>query len=63
MQLWLPPQTAGTQRILVAFLCGAGLVVPLAQIHDQTAWSIDKHIAYGNWFSVMAAGYGCAAIL
>jgi putative flippase GtrA/GT2 family glycosyltransferase len=29
----------------------------VAQLHDQTAWTIDKNLAYGIWFAAIAAGY------
>jgi hypothetical protein len=48
---------------LLAILCCAALIVPAAQLHDQTAWSIDKHLAYGIWFAVIPAGYGCAELI
>ena len=49
--------------VLITFLACASLVVPLAQIHERTAVSLDKHLAYGIWFAVMAAGYGLARVL
>lgn len=41
----------------------ATFIVPAAQVHDQTAWSLDKHLAYGIWFAAIAAGYGCDRLL
>jgi hypothetical protein len=43
---------------LVALLGCTGFVVPVAQFDEQTAWALDKHLAYGIWFAVMAAAYG-----
>lgn len=51
------------RALLVVALCGAAFAVPVAQLHDMTAWSLDKHLAYGFWFASMAAGYGCRGIL
>ena len=51
------------QRWFVSILALSSLVVPLAQIHATTAWSIDKHLAEGLWFAAIAAGYGCAQIV
>lgn len=48
---------------LIALVATAALAVPAAQLHYQTAWSADKHVAYGIWFAAIAAGYGCAKIL
>jgi hypothetical protein len=51
---------AGGRRrgALMTLLGGAALLVPLAQLLDPPAWLIDKHLAYGLWFAVIAAGYG-----
>jgi 4-amino-4-deoxy-L-arabinose transferase-like glycosyltransferase len=48
--------------LLTALGCAAA-VVPAAQLHDQTAWSIDKHLAYGIWFAAIAAGYVCSQLI
>jgi hypothetical protein len=48
---------------LLVALAGAAFLVPLAQLHDQTAWSLDKHLAYGIWFAAIVAGYGCSKIV
>jgi putative flippase GtrA/glycosyltransferase involved in cell wall biosynthesis/4-amino-4-deoxy-L-arabinose transferase-like glycosyltransferase len=53
----------GSRRVLLLVMAGASLVVPLAQIHDQTETSLDKHLAYGIWFAAMAAAYGCNRLL
>ncbi len=53
-------------RSRAGVLAWAGLaifIVPLAQLHEQTAWSLDKHLAYGVWFAVIAAGYGCDKLI
>ena len=47
-------------RLLTIFLTLTAIIVPIAQSHDQTAVSIDKHLAYGAWFAAAAAGYGCS---
>lgn len=48
---------------LLALLGAAAFIVPIAQLHDQTAWSLDKHLAYGIWFAAIAAGYGCDQLI
>jgi putative flippase GtrA/GT2 family glycosyltransferase len=47
---------------LLVLLGGAVFVVPLAQLQEHTAWSLDKHLAYGLWFAVIAAGYGISKL-
>jgi len=51
------------RAVLVALLGLAVFTAPVAQFHYGTAWSADKHVAYGFWFAVMAAGYGCAKLI
>jgi len=48
---------------LIVILGCTALVVPVAQFYEQTAWSLDKHLAYGIWFASMAAGYGCKQLI
>lgn len=48
---------------LLILLGSAAFIVPVAQLHDQTAWSLDKHLAYGIWFAVIVAGYGCDQLI
>ncbi|HWF81991.1 MAG TPA: hypothetical protein VN695_15520 [Streptosporangiaceae bacterium] len=48
---------------LVTLLGCAVFAAPAAQFHYGTAWSADKHVAYGFWFAAMAAGYGCAKVI
>jgi hypothetical protein len=48
---------------LLALLGAAAFIVPVAQLHDQTAWSLDKHLAYGIWFAAIASGYGCDQLI
>jgi hypothetical protein len=47
----------------LALLGAAAFIVPAAQLHDQTAWSLDKHLAYGIWFAAIPAGYGCDQLI
>ncbi|MGI9008237.1 MAG: ArnT family glycosyltransferase [Streptosporangiaceae bacterium] len=47
---------------LLVFLGLTALVVPAAQLIEGTAWAMDKHLAYGIWFAVLASAYGCRAI-
>jgi Dolichyl-phosphate-mannose-protein mannosyltransferase len=49
-------------RLLIMLLGLAVLVVPAAQFYMQTAWALDKHVAYGIWFASIAGAYGCVAI-
>ena len=56
--------TENKQRgFLIALLGCAAFVVPAAQLHDQTGWSLDKHLAYGMWFAAIAAGYACSRLI
>ena len=48
--------------MLVSLGCAA-FIVPAAQLDDQTAWSLDKHLAYGIWFATITAGYGCSRLV
>ena len=48
-----------SRGLLVASLAFAALVIPVAQAHEGTAVSLKKHLAYGAWFAVIAAAYGC----
>ena len=48
---------------LLALLGFAALVVPAAQFNEQTAWSLDKHLAYGILFAAIAAGSGCSRLI
>jgi Dolichyl-phosphate-mannose-protein mannosyltransferase len=51
------------RAVLVTLVGLAVFTAPIAQFHYGTAWSADKHVAYGFWFAVMAAGYGCAKLI
>lgn len=55
-------QTRPRSAMVALFGC-ATLVVPVAQLHAQTAESLDKHLAYGIWFGAIAAGYGCKTVV
>ena len=49
--------TERRSRASLLLLLGlAAFIVPAAQVHDQTGWSLDKHLAYGAGFAAMAAG-------
>jgi Dolichyl-phosphate-mannose-protein mannosyltransferase len=58
---------AGTEAwrhgALIVLLGCAAFVVPAAQLHDRTGWSLDKHLAYGIWFAAIAAGYGSSKLI
>jgi hypothetical protein len=52
------------KRSILLAVCGVAVfVVPVAQIHDQTSVSLDKHLAYGVWFGAIVAGYGISKII
>jgi hypothetical protein len=42
---------------LLAVLAGSAFLVPLYQLHLQTGWALDKHLACGIWLASMPAGY------
>jgi putative flippase GtrA/GT2 family glycosyltransferase len=46
--------------VLLGGLCFTVYLV--MQFHDQTPWTIDKHLAYGLWFAAIAAGYACGKL-
>ncbi len=50
------------QAALLIFLGLTVLVVPAAQLIEGTAWALDKHLAYGIWFAVLASAYACRAV-
>ena len=50
------------QAALLVFLGLTVLVVPAAQLAEGTAWALDKHLAYGIWFAVLASAYACRSI-
>ena len=49
-------------KALVATLSLAALLVPAEQIHVHTTVSLQKHVDYGAWFAVIAAGYAMARV-
>jgi hypothetical protein len=51
-----------TVRALVATLFLAALLVPVEQINVHTTVSLQKHVDYGAWFAVIAAGYAMARV-
>jgi hypothetical protein len=53
----------GWRAALIVVLCCAALVAPIAQLHDQTGVSLDKHLAYGIWFAAIAAGYAVSRLI
>ena len=52
-----------SRAALLVLLGSAAFIVPVAQLHDQTGWSLDKHLAYGIWFATITAGYGCDQLI
>jgi len=51
------------QRILIAVLAAACLMVPFQQARIQTGTSLDKHLSIGIWLASMAAGYGIVSLV
>lgn len=51
------------RALLLALLGSAVFAAPAAQFHYGTAWSADKHVAYGFWFAAIPAGYACARLI
>ena len=49
-------------RALVVTLFLAALLVPAEQVHVHTTVSLHKHVDYGAWFAVIAAGYAMARV-
>ena len=47
--------------VLAAGLCFA--VYLIINLHYQTTWTIDKNLAYGIWFAVIAAGYAAGKLI
>ena len=47
---------------LLGFLGLTVLVVPAAHLAEGTAWALDKHLAYGIWFAVLASAWACRVI-
>jgi hypothetical protein len=52
-----------SRAALLVLLSLTAFIVPAAQLHDQTAWSIDKHLAYGIWFAAIVGAYGCSKFI
>jgi hypothetical protein len=50
-------------RLLVILCACAAFVIPVAQVYERTAESLDKHLAYGLWFAAMAAAYGFSKLI
>ena len=49
-------------RTLITALALTGLLVPAEQIRVHTTVSLQKHVDYGAWFAVMAAGYAMGRV-
>lgn len=50
------------RRGLLVVPGATALLVPIAQLYFQTAWALDKHLAFGIWFASIVAGYGCLKV-
>jgi putative flippase GtrA/GT2 family glycosyltransferase len=51
------------QAALLSFLGLSAFLVPVAQLAEQTGWSLDKHLAYGIWFAAVAGGYAATRLV
>jgi putative flippase GtrA/GT2 family glycosyltransferase len=57
-------RAGGRQRAALLVLLGCAVfIVPAAQLHDQTSFSLDKHLAYGIWFAAIASGWACGKLI
>ncbi len=56
-------QQSHRDRLLVILSASAAFVIPVAQVYERTAESLDKHLAYGLWFAAMAAAYGFSKLI
>jgi Dolichyl-phosphate-mannose-protein mannosyltransferase len=55
-------RTALSSKMMLVLLAGTGLLAPLAQARIHTTTSLDKHVDFGAWFAVIAAGYAISAL-
>ena len=51
----------GSNLYLAGGLCFAAYL--LLEVHYQTTWTMDKNLAYGIWFAVIAAGYAASKLI
>jgi 4-amino-4-deoxy-L-arabinose transferase-like glycosyltransferase len=49
-------------RTLISALAMTDLLVPAEQVRVHTTTSLQKHVDYGAWFAVMAAGYAMGRV-
>ena len=49
-------------RTLIAALALTDLLLPAEQVRVHTTVSLQKHVDYGAWFAVIAAGYAMARV-
>jgi 4-amino-4-deoxy-L-arabinose transferase-like glycosyltransferase len=56
-------QKSYSGRLIVILSTCAAFVIPVAQVYERTAESLDKHLAYGLWFAAMAAAYGFSKLI
>lgn len=52
-----------SHRLLICVLAGACLLAPLGQARIHTVTSLEKHVAYGAWFTAIACGWVAAEFL
>jgi putative flippase GtrA/glycosyltransferase involved in cell wall biosynthesis len=48
---------------LLALLGGTAFIVTVAQLHDQTTFSLDEHLADALWLAAIGAGYACTKFI
>lgn len=54
--------SALSSKMMLMLLAATGLLAPLAQARVHTLTSLDKHVAFGAWFAVIAGGYALSAL-
>jgi hypothetical protein len=58
----LASRRAAPERLQLAVLALAGLLVPADQARLHTTVSLQKHVVFGAWFAAIAAGYALARL-
>jgi len=58
----LATRRTAPERLQLAVLVVAGLLVPAEQARLHTTVSLEKHVVFGAWFTAIAAGYAMARL-
>jgi 4-amino-4-deoxy-L-arabinose transferase-like glycosyltransferase len=58
----LAARRTAPEKLQLAVLVVAGLLVPAEQARLHTAVSLQKHVVFGAWFAAIAAGYAMARL-